>query len=557
MRTLLRTFPLLVACLVFLGGWTMAMPAAWAHWADQAAAQIWVNDADVQVDLTFPTGLAAFADRDRNQQLSTTEIQTHSPQLVAFFSERIRLTNSRGQEGVLTLSPLDLGQLPPALRTAPSTHATLRLVYRWPQPLRGVKIEYDLFLPGVPTASCLATLLQQGGRIQSFIFTPQQRTLAFTPGLRQGGGGLLWVLASAFVWGALHSLSPGHGKTLVGAYLVGERATPRHALFLALTTTVTHTLGVFALGLVTLTATRWVLPETLYPWLSLVSGLLVISIGWNLLSQRLKSPLGWRFRPNLTNFAGLQRPGRDLSLAAVYAPSTGSDPDHPDAAALGSVPRSPGTEASLAPWPAYAQGDPLDLADAGHGHSGHPHGYTHDPAPAHSPTHSPAHSHEHSHGPRSAHSHKHSHDHDHGHGHHGPSPAHPHGHDHDHAHDLGHGHSHLPPGCDGTAVTWRSLLALGISGGLVPCPAALVLMLSAISIGQVSLGLLLVLAFSLGLAGVLMGLGLLMVHAKRLFTRVPRQVPWLNILPLLSAAVIALMGTVISGRAVFQLLQGL
>ncbi|MDQ3248859.1 MAG: high-affinity nickel-transporter, partial [Chloroflexota bacterium] len=86
---------------------------------------------------------------------------------------------------------------------------------------------------------------------------------------------LLTALA-AFGWGAFHAFSPGHGKTIVGAYLVGTRGTVRHALFLGVITTVTHTVGVFAFGLITLFASRYILPETLFPWLSLLSGLLVV-----------------------------------------------------------------------------------------------------------------------------------------------------------------------------------------------------------------------------------------------------------------------------------------
>ena len=100
-------------------------------------------------------------------------------------------------------------------------------------------------------------------------------------------GGLLLALLAAAGWGAVHALSPGHGKTVVGAYLVGSRGTPRHALFLGLTVTITHTAGVIALGLIILFASRTILPEQLYPWLSLASGLLVAVLGLTILRQRL------------------------------------------------------------------------------------------------------------------------------------------------------------------------------------------------------------------------------------------------------------------------------
>ncbi|MBF2084792.1 MAG: sulfite exporter TauE/SafE family protein [Thermoleptolyngbya sp. C42_A2020_037] len=129
-----------------------------------------------------------------------------------------------------------------------------------------------------------------------------------------------------------------------------------------------------------------------------------------------------------------------------------------------------------------------------------------------------------------------------------------HGHSHRHSHQDSHRHSHLPPGADGEPVTWRSLVALGVSGGLVPCPAALVLLLSAIALGKTGFGLVLVLAFSLGLAGVLTGLGLLLVRAKHWFRRVPAPQRWTHILPLVSAAGITLLGVGISLKALTQLL---
>ena len=90
---------------------------------------------------------------------------------------------------------------------------------------------------------------------------------------------LLLLLLAAFGWGAVHALSPGHGKAMVAAYLVGTRGRPRHAFALGAIVTVTHTAGVFALGAITLALSQYVLPETLYPWLNLVSGLLVVVIG--------------------------------------------------------------------------------------------------------------------------------------------------------------------------------------------------------------------------------------------------------------------------------------
>ena len=94
-----------------------------------------------------------------------------------------------------------------------------------------------------------------------------------------GRGVLVLLLLAAAGWGALHALSPGHGKGMVAAYLVGTRGTAADAMLLGLTVTVSHTAGVFALGLVTLGLSAWVLPEDLYPWLTLASGVLVVAVG--------------------------------------------------------------------------------------------------------------------------------------------------------------------------------------------------------------------------------------------------------------------------------------
>jgi ABC-type nickel/cobalt efflux system permease component RcnA len=94
---------------------------------------------------------------------------------------------------------------------------------------------------------------------------------------------------------------------------------------------------------------------------------------------------------------------------------------------------------------------------------------------------------------------------------------------------------------------------LGISGGLVPCPSALVLLLSTIALGRIGFGLLLVLVFSLGLAGTLTGLGLLLVSAKRLFDRLPTQVRLVRMLPAVSALFVALLGLGITTQALVQI----
>lgn len=304
----------------------------------------------------------------------------------------------------------------------------------------------------------------------------------------------LFGLLIAIVLGALHAMSPGHGKTVVGAYLVGSRGTARHAAFLGLTVTITHTAGVFALGLVTLFASQYVLPEKLFPILSLVSGLIVVAIGGSLFVRRLRGALNKK------------------AHAVEHGHTHSHDGDH-------------------------------QHGDHHHGeHADHTHSHDH-VVMAHAASADPIHQHQHD-----VH---HSHDHSHG------DEGHDHAHDHGHAHSHGgfvhsHGgraHSHLPPGADGAPVSWRSLLALGISGGLLPCPSALVVLLSAISLHRVGYGLLLVIAFSVGLAGTLTAVGLAFVYAGKLIKRPLRSRRLVTVLPVLSALVISCAGLAICYEA--------
>jgi nickel/cobalt transporter (NicO) family protein len=124
------------------------------------------------------------------------------------------------------------------------------------------------------------------GAVGPMTADPESRVEAGSPGGLSGlvdddlsVGVVLIALMAAMGWGALHSLSPGHGKSMVAAYLVGTRGTARHAFILGLFVTVTHTIGVVALGLVTLFASRFILPEDLFPWINLFAALMVVAVG--------------------------------------------------------------------------------------------------------------------------------------------------------------------------------------------------------------------------------------------------------------------------------------
>jgi ABC-type nickel/cobalt efflux system permease component RcnA len=149
--------------------------------------------------------------------------------------------------------------------------------------------------------------------------------------------------------------------------------------------------------------------------------------------------------------------------------------------------------------------------------------------------------HQHAHAFELAHAHAHAHGLPHHHHHH-----HDHDDDHDHDHGPG-GHSHLPEG----EVTLSSLLGLAISGGIVPCPSALVLLLSAVAIGKIAFGLALLTAFSLGLAGVLIAIGCLVLYAKNLLPDTPKltRSPLFTMLPVMSAGVITVVGLFMTAAA--------
>ena len=160
-----------------------------------------------------------------------------------------------------------------------------------------------------------------------------------------------------------------------------------------------------------------------------------------------------------------------------------------------------------------------------------------------------AHSHE-----AGAHVHGHGHHHDH---HHGDDHSHEHGHGHDHDgghhHDHEHGpggHTHAPP----EDLSMRSLLVVGASAGLLPCPSALVLLLGAIALDRVGYGLVLVLAFSLGLAGLLSIIGLLVLYARRWVERLPLDGRFAAAVPALSALVIVGLGIMLTVQALPKIL---
>lgn len=250
----------------------------------------------------------------------------------------------------------------------------------------------------------------------------------------------------SLVLGMGHAFSPGHGKTVMAAYLIGERGTVFHAFALGVIVTVIHVWSVFLLGLVILYAGERVEEQVLVFWTSLASGLIIVGIGLLLFVRRYKSYI--------------------LHLHASMA--EGHMHDHGD----------------------------------GHVHS-------HDPGEE---------------------------DHHHHHHHNGWLD------DHDHHHGPG-GHSHVIEGRDGNPPTYWDIFWLGVSGGIVPCPAALIVLLLAISLGRLPVGMLMLTSFSIGLAGVLVAIGIAVVKASgKVREKIGERSPLLLVLPVISSVLITGLG---------------
>jgi nickel/cobalt transporter (NicO) family protein len=253
-------------------------------------------------------------------------------------------------------------------------------------------------------------------------------------------------LLTAMTLGAAHALTPGHGKTVMAAYLVGTRGTARHAVALGLTVTIAHTAGVLLLAAVVLTMSR-VTPEAFNHVAGIVSGLLVLGIG------------GWLFL----------RQGFPIIRARL---ATASDDEH--------------------------------AGDHGRDHDGPLHrqdGVEHRQDGV------------------------------------------------EHRHD-GVEHRHLAAT---EPLSWRSLFALGLFGGLVPSINALVILLATVATGRAAYGLVLVLAFGAGMAIALGGTGLGLVYATRWMARSPASSPLgrlASVAPAFTSIAIIVVGVLVTGRAI-------
>jgi nickel/cobalt transporter (NicO) family protein len=261
-------------------------------------------------------------------------------------------------------------------------------------------------VPPAPTSAATVASSTPRDRFTQLILTP-----------RFSAGFLIVALGISFGLGAFHAMSPGHGKTVVAAYLVGSRGTARHALLLGGVVTATHVAGIFVLGIVVLMLSKYVVPERLYPWLTFSSGMMIFIVGVQQFVLRTSALRG------------------DRTAAEIHDPTRG-------------------------------------------------------------------------------------------------------------------GHTHALP----QRISPGNLVAMGVSGGMVPCPSALLVLLGAIALGRTELGLVLIVAFSIGLATVLVSLGMAAVHARQFLARFQwrNSTAFARRLPLVSSALVSLIGLGIAVQALLS-----
>lgn len=283
---------------------------------------------------------------------------------------------------------------------------------------------------------------------------------------------ILLSVLTAVALGAGHALTPGHGKTLMAAYLVGTRGRPLHAVGLGLSVSISHTAGILVLASLVVGAADVLPADVVVRAAPVVASVSILAIGaWMLAGE-------WR---------------RRRSAAAVDGAGHVHDDDHGHASA--------------------------------HQHNG-----------------GQAHPDNHVHEPESAHEHPHPHEHTHPHEHESAPGEHSHG---------GIRHSHLPPA--GATITWRSLFVLGLAGGLIPSTSALLILLGSIAAGRTAFGLVLVVAFGLGMAAVMTSIGLVLVFARERLDGMPASPTFGRIreaVPLVAAVLVFGFGIYLTAQAI-------
>jgi nickel/cobalt transporter (NicO) family protein len=306
----------------------------------------------------------------------------------------------------------------------------------YPSALVGSPRHNDVATFDVTAAGGIANARVSGDTTTSWDPTSLVRSSALSDLFSQGNQTPLLIfltILAAFGLGALHGLEPGHGKALLAFTLVGARASFKQAVILAGALTFAHTIAVLLLGLLLFFVAGFA-TESIFTWITLISGLAVAVIG-----------------------------ARGLSISVTR------------------IARER----------------------------------------------------------RHSHAHAHGHDHDHDHHHH---------HDDGHAHD--HGHSHAIPGT--APLHFPSAVVAAMSGGIAPCPAAIVVLLTALHLHRVGYGLLLIVVFSLGLAAILTGLGLAVVHGAAWLQKRSGFARLAAIAPFVTAGVISIIGSTMLAQALVE-----
>lgn len=348
----------------------------------------------------------------------------------------------------------------------------------------------------------------------------------------------LTVTALAFAWGAGHALMPGHAKTVVAAYLISQRGNYWHAVVLALIVTITHTALVIVVGVVIwfYQKSHPTLGPSLQLWLGILSGVLVSGMGVVLTWRAVTGRLAHHHHDHHHD----HHDDRRSWFSKLFTHS------HPH------------------------------VHEASHGHGPHHHHHGH--GDHHHHEHEHGHSHTHHHDLPHAHEHPHTRDH-----HHGPDHAHDHSHEstheqtHGHAHEHGHaarphGHDHAskhtPAAGADRPLTMRTLLILGITGGIVPCPAATIILFLGIGANVIGGALYAVGVFSLGLALTLMVVGFAALYSRRFAARVlsdahhegeltsTGQRILLQAVPAISGTLVTLLGLAIAANYIYLLRHG-
>ncbi|RWX44702.1 nickel/cobalt exporter [Candidatus Electrothrix aarhusensis] len=305
---------------------------------------------------------------------------------------------------------------------------------------------------------------------------------------------LFMLYSGAVALGALHAFEPGHGKTLIAAYMIGTRGRAWDGLLLGAIVTITHTFSVILLGIIAKILSKTYSDEILHDWLGLISATIIMAVGVWMLRQRLS---GKSTHQHVHLFGKGHSHEHHHPHTHKHSHDTEQDDHH---------------------------------ASHDHNHDDHNHNHALD-------------------GQEHVHEHHHPHEHDHVHD--GSYHEHPH-HSHErvekkpieaeHKHHTHNAHNTQHDHGSPEKNTWE-LFMLGVSGGIIPCPAAIATLLAAIAAGKIAQGLSVTLFFSLGLGMVMMSIGVALSQAGRLTDKISENLNFARSMGIVSALLIMVLGS--------------